>query len=228
MATVSGQAGEDVTGGGVTSGSSSSGTGSSGSSSSGSGSGSGSTALVTLVDLGRLEVTAGFSESDAAKVHVGQPATVSLDALPDARLAAHVVGIDTLSTVVSNVVTYNVTFALDRSTAGVKPGMSASVDVVTAERDNAVNLPSSAVSGTGGAASVTVLRNGQQTRVSVVAGLQGDSTTEILSGLTAGTVVVLPTATFARGSTTGTGTGTGFGGGRGGGVFGGGFAVPGG
>ena len=149
MAAVSGQAGEDVAGGGVTSGSSSSGTGTSGSSSVGSG--SGSSALVTLVDLGRLEVTAGFSETDAAKVHVGQPATVCLDALPAARLAAHVIGIDTLSTVVSNVVTYNVTFALDRSTAGVKPGMSASVDVVTAERDNAVNLPSSAVTGSGGA-----------------------------------------------------------------------------
>jgi macrolide-specific efflux system membrane fusion protein len=209
VASVSGHVGEDVAGGGVSSGTSS-GTDSTGSS-----------ALVTLVDLGRLEVTAGFSETDAAKVKVGQPATVGLDALPNAKLAAHVVAVDTLSTVVSNVVTYNVTFVLDRSTAGVKPGMSASVDVVTQERDNAITLPSSAVSGSGSAATVTVLRNGQQARISVVAGLQGDSNTEILSGLRAGETVVLPTATFASGTAGLTGTGgTGTrGGGLGGAVF---------
>ena len=138
------------------------------------------------MNLGRLEVTAGFSESDAAKIKIGKPATISLDALPDAKLAAHVIAIDTLSTVVSNVVTYNVTFLLDRTTAGVKPGMSASVDVITQERDNAINLPSSAVTGKGSNATVTVLKDGQQTRTAVVAGLQGDSTTEIVSGLKAG------------------------------------------
>jgi RND family efflux transporter MFP subunit len=207
VASVSGHVGEDVAGGGVTSSTSSS------DNSSGS---SGSSPLVTLVDLGQLEVSAGFSETDAAKVKVGQPATVGLDALPDAKLAAHVVAVDTLSTVVSNVVTYNVAFVLDRTTAGVKPGMSASVDVVTAERDNAINLPSSAVSGSGSAATVTVLRDGEQARVSVLPGLQGDSNTEILSGLKAGETVVLPTTTFATGSN-GTGV-TGTRGGGGGGV----------
>src|SRR5262249_32571062 len=113
--------------------------------------------------------------------------------------------------------------------AGVKPGMSASVDVVTQERDNAVNVPSSAVTGSGSTASVTVLRDGKETRQAVVAGLQGDSTTEIVSGLTDGETVVLPTTTFAGGSTGLTGAGTGGRGGRlggaGGGVF---FGGPGG
>jgi macrolide-specific efflux system membrane fusion protein len=222
VAAVSGRVGQDVSGGGVTSGSGSSDSSSGSSSSS---SNTSSSALVTLVDLGRLTVTAGFSESDAAKIKVGKPAAITLDALPDVKLAAHVVSIDTLSTVVSNVVTYDVTFVLDRTTPGIKPGMSASVDVIAQERANVVNLPSSAVTGTGSAASVTVLRNGRETRVPVVAGLQGDSNTEILSGLAGGETVVLPTTTFSSGagSTTRTGV-TGRAGGLGGGggiIFGG-------
>jgi multidrug resistance efflux pump len=207
VATVSARVGQTVQGGGVTLSSSSSSTGSNGSGS--------QTPLLTLVDLDGLTVTAGFSESDAAKIAVGRPATVTLDALPGKKLAAHVVSIDTLSTVVSNVVTYDVTFALDRSAVGVKPGMSASVDVVARERDNVVNVPSSAVTGSGASASVTVLKDGVQTRVPVVAGLQGDSTTEIVSGLAAGATVVLPTATFSGGSTS-TGTNGNRGGGLGG------------
>jgi multidrug efflux pump subunit AcrA (membrane-fusion protein) len=215
IATVSGHVGQDVSGGGVSSASSSS-SSSSSSASSNSSSNSSSSALVTLVDLGGLTVTAGFSESDAAKIKVGKPATITLDALPDAKLAAHVVSVDVLSTVVSNVVTYNVTFAIDRSTAGVKPGMSASVDVITQERSNVVNVPSSAVTGSGSNASVTLMQNGTQVRRSVVAGLQGDSTTEIVSGLNAGATVVLPTSTFSSTNTGNLGTGAN----RGNGTFG--------
>ena len=84
-----------------------------------------------------------------AKIKDGQPATVTVDALPGTKLAAHVVAIDTTSTVVSNVVTYNVTFAFDNPTpAGVKPGMTAEVDVIVAETDNVVHVPTSAVTGT--------------------------------------------------------------------------------
>ena len=51
------------------------------------------------------------------------------------------IAIDTTATVVSNVVTYNVTFALDNPTpAAVKPGMTAEVDVIVAERDNVVHV----------------------------------------------------------------------------------------
>ncbi|MGZ4384076.1 MAG: efflux RND transporter periplasmic adaptor subunit, partial [Gaiellaceae bacterium] len=66
----------------------------------------------------------------------------------------------------------------------------------------------SAVTGSGSAARVTVMRNGQETAVPVATGLKGDSTTEIVSGLKAGDQVVLPTATLASGSGLSTGTST--------------------
>ena len=80
--------------------------------------------FITLVDLDQPEVLAGFSESDAAKIHRGQPATVAVDALPNTQLAAHVISIATTQTVVSNVVTYEVTFLLDSTAPNLKPGMT--------------------------------------------------------------------------------------------------------
>ena len=58
-------------------------------------------------------------------------------------LGAKVIAIDSTATTVSNVVTYNVTFALTGGNAKLKPGMTADVDVVTAERDNALHVPTS-------------------------------------------------------------------------------------
>jgi hypothetical protein len=60
------------------------------------------------------------------------------------------------------------------------------------------------------------MQNGTQVRRSVVAGLQGDSTTEIVSGLNAGATVVLPTSTFSSTNTGNLGTGAN----RGNGTFG--------
>ena len=133
---------------------------------------------------------------------------------------------------VSNVVTYNVTFALLGTNAKLKPGMTADVEVVTAERDNALHVPTTAVTGSGPNASVTVLRNGKQVVTPVVAGLKGDDATEITSGLQAGDTVVLPTLNItglgsSASSTAATGAGGRFraaglaGGGFGGGGFGG-------
>ena len=66
-------------------------------------------------------------------------------------------------------------FALDRSEPKLKPGMSASVSVTVAERDNVLQVPSAAVTGSGLDARVTVVANGKQTTTPVVAGLKGDT-----------------------------------------------------
>jgi macrolide-specific efflux system membrane fusion protein len=231
VATVGGLIGQSVSGSGTSANSSStsstSSTGSAGGSSSSSSSSS-SSAFVSLINLQGLEVTASFSESDAVKIQLGQAGTITVSALPGKQLAAHVVAIDVSGTSSSGVVTYTVTMALDRSIAGLKPGMSANATVTTGERDNVLNVPNAAVTGAGSTATVKVLKNGVQSTVTVVAGLKGDSATEIVSGLTAGAQVVTSSgvATTA-GATTGTTRpgGAGFPGGGGGG-FGGGGGVP--
>jgi macrolide-specific efflux system membrane fusion protein len=195
VASVGGTLGQSVSGSGTTANSSSASstasTGSTGGAASSSSSTStSSSAFVTLVNLQGLEVTASFSESDAAKIKLGQAGTITVSALPNKQLAAHVVAIDTSGTSSSGVVTYTVTMALDRTVAGLKPGMSANATVTTGERDNVLNVPNAAVTGTGSTATVKVLKSGVQSTVNVVTGLKGDSTTEIVSGLTAGQQVV--------------------------------------
>jgi macrolide-specific efflux system membrane fusion protein len=201
VASVGGVLGQSVSGGGTSANSSSTSstasTGSTGGASASSSTSTSSSAFVTLVNTKGLEVTASFSESDAAKIQLGQAGTITVSALPGKELAAHVVAIDTSGTSSSGVVTYTVTMALDRTVAGLKPGMSANATVTTGERDNVLNVPNAAVTGTGSTATVKVLKNGVQSTVNVVTGLKGDSTTEIVSGITAGQQVVTSSGVVA-------------------------------
>jgi multidrug efflux pump subunit AcrA (membrane-fusion protein) len=216
VAAVDGTVGAQTSGGGSSAGSSAA-------SSSGTGSSS-SSGYVTLTGVKGMQVLADFAETDAVKIRAGQAATVTVDALPNKELAAHVLSIAGAATASSSVVTYPVVFALDRSEAQLKPGMTANVDVVVGEADNVLHVPTAAVRGSGSSATVTVLENGTQTSVPVVVGLQGDSSTAILSGLKANQTVVLPSVTISlstTGGTTGTTGTTGATTRRGGGGFGG-------
>lgn len=190
--------------------------GSSGSSGS-SGSGSSSSAFAILSDLSSMQLVVPLSESEIGNVRDGQTATVTVEALKGAKLAAHVGEVAILSTSNSGVVSYDVTFELDQMESGLKPGMSATAEVVVKQAEG-VNVPTSAISG----GSVTVLRDGRQERRRVVTGLAGDSSTIILSGLQTGEKVLLPTATSTGASSLTSRLGSRLGGGGLGGALGGG------
>lgn len=166
-----------------------SGGGSSGSGSSGSGSSdSGSSAsFAVLSDLSSMKLVAALSESEIHEVKAGQIATVTVEALEGRKLAAHVSEVAMLSSSSSGVVSYDVTFALDQMDPGLKPGMSATAEVVV-KQEEGISVPSSAISG----GTVTVVRGGKDVRQQVNIGLAGNSTTIVLSGLRAGETVLLP------------------------------------
>ena len=180
----------------------------------------GTTGFITLVNLSTLQVKAAFSETDAAKVQLGQAASISFDALASQTFTGKVVAIDAASTVTSNVVTYNVTVAPDSTSPQVKEGMTATVDVTVAEKDGVLVLPASAITGRGQTATVTVrTANGDEQR-QVSIGLRGDDSVEIVSGVSEGDVVVTKVATnTGGGATTGAQLGRGGRVGAGGGGF---------
>jgi hypothetical protein len=176
-----------------------------------------------------MQLVVALSESEIGNVKAGQPATVTVEALSGAKLAAHVGEVALLSTSSSGAVSYDVTFQLDQLEAGLKIGMSATAEVVVKQAEG-VNVPTSAIS----ADSVTIERDGKQVRQRVITGLAGNTSTIVLSGLKAGETVVLPAAsttssssslTSKLGGRTGAG---GLGGATGGGGGGGGFAGGGG
>jgi multidrug efflux pump subunit AcrA (membrane-fusion protein) len=247
IVSLGGEVGETVSGGGNSrasseSSESSSGSGGSGglggggsdssssSSSSSSESSSSSGAFAVLSDLSSMKLVVPLSESEVGSVKRGQPATVTVEALKGAKLAAHVSEVAAMPTSNSGVVSYDVTFTLDQLTAGLKAGMSATAEVVVQQAEG-VNVPSSAISG----GSVAVVEGGKQVRRAVTTGLAGDSTTIVLNGLKAGERVALPQATSSGsasllsrlGSRTGSKGSLGSGG-LGGGFAGGGFAGSGG
>jgi multidrug efflux pump subunit AcrA (membrane-fusion protein) len=184
---------------------------------------SSSSSFIELVDVSGYQLVVPLSESEITNVHVGQIATVTVEALEGRKFAAEVVSLPVLSTSSSGVVSYDVTFQLDQVAAGLKPGMSATAEVVV-KQEEGVNVPTSAIS----ADTVTVERSGKQVRQRVVTGLAGNTSTIILSGLKAGETVVLPAATSSTSSLTSK-LGSRLGGGAlGGGGLGGGFAGGGG
>ncbi len=222
IVTLSGQVGEVVSASGTTrasndsgsSGSSGSGTsatggstssarsggasssGSTGSAGSSGSSGSSSTAFAVLSDLSSMHLVVALSESEIGNVKVGQIATVTVEALNGRKLAAHVSEVATLSTSSSGVVSYDVTFQLDQMIDGLKPGMSATAEVVVKQAEG-VSVPTSAISG----GSVTVARAGKDVRQPVVTGLAGNTSTILLSGVKAGETVVLPAAVSTSSAT---------------------------
>jgi len=216
IVSLSGQVGETVSGGGTTKASSSAGSSSgsgtgaaatggasatgarsstTGSSSSSTSSSSSSSSFAVLSDLSSMQLVVPLSESEIGNVKDGQTATVTVEALNGAKLAAHVSEVAMLSTSNSGVVSYDVTFQLNQLASGLKVGMSATAEVVVKQTEG-VNVPTSAIS----ADTVTVERAGNQVRQRVVTGLAGNTSTIILSGLKAGETVVLPAASSSTGT----------------------------
>ncbi len=208
VTSISGTVGED----------SSSATGSTSSSTTGSSSSSSTTAsgFVVIQGITHLQVTSMVAEADAAKVQVGDSATVTFSAL-DESARGRVTSIDLQDTVSNNVVEYGVTVTLSDAPRKVRLGQTASVSIVTGVARNVLTVPSSAVTSVGNNSTVTVLQNGQQSVRPVQVGLVGDSSTEITGGLSEGDVVLLTTGTGSSGFTfPGGGIPGGFGGGLGG------------
>jgi multidrug efflux pump subunit AcrA (membrane-fusion protein) len=186
------------------------------------------TGFIVLTDIGGLQVTAGFSESDVAKIAVGQSASIAFTALPNATGDAKVSSIALLPTTSSGATTYTVTFQLTGKVAGLKPGMTATATVIVADSPNAISVTSRAVTTRGGRSTVNVVTtvNGKQveTPTSVLVGIVGDSSDEILSGLKVGQLVALPAVVSSSSALTGVPStlggaglgGAGLGGGRGG------------
>ncbi|HEX5310013.1 MAG TPA: biotin/lipoyl-binding protein [Solirubrobacteraceae bacterium] len=212
------------------SGRSGSGSGDSGAAaSSGSGSGGSTQAFAVLSDLSSMKLVAALSESEIHEVKIGQIATVTVEALEGrtqggtplgaqaGKLAAHVSEVATLSSSSSGVVSYDVTFALDQMDPGLKPGMSATAEVVV-KQEAGVSVPSSAISG----GTVTVVRAGKDVPQQVSTGLAGNSTTIVLSGLHAGETVLLPQAASSGASSLSSLLRSRLGGGGGGALLGGG------
>ncbi|GHO81668.1 hemolysin D [Ktedonobacter sp. SOSP1-85] len=192
VAVINGTIGQNVSSSGSVSGGSSSGSSSSSSSSGSSSSSSSSQAFITLTDTGKLMVSAQINEADIGSIQVGQPAQFTLTAYPSQTFRASVASINTIGQVTSNVVNYTVMLAVDNQSIGsarVYPGMTATVNITTAQRIDALLIPATALSFPS-----TALQNGEIDRTQYLSLLRnnlGGSSTGGTGGAQSDTRVIL-------------------------------------
>jgi macrolide-specific efflux system membrane fusion protein len=168
-----------------------------------------------------MVATALVTETDVSSIKPAQVATVTITAL-GTDVSGTVGTVSTTGSSSSGVVGFGVVVAIDSVPAGVLPGMSVQVTVVTAQAPGVLSIPSVALGGTLGSYTVSVLAaDGTVSSRSVGTGLVTTDLAEITTGLAAGDKVVTGTASTQLTTTNGgggfRGPGGGFGGGFGGG-----------
>ena len=110
------------------------------------------TVLMTIADLSIMEVEVEVDETDVVNVRLGQKAEVHVDALPNQTIAGQVteVGSSALQKIGATAGTeeskdFKVVVTLDNPPSSLKPGLSASADIITANKKKALAIPISAL-----------------------------------------------------------------------------------
>lgn len=96
-------------------------------------------------DLTKMEIRIDVDEADVGKVRVDQTATFAVDAYPDRRFPARIREVRYASEVVQGVVTYKAILAIDNSELLLRPGMTATAEVVVAHVKGALVVPNAAL-----------------------------------------------------------------------------------
>lgn len=108
---------------------------------------SGGTTLLTIANLDEVQVRTLVDETDVGRIQPGMPVTVRVDAHSERTFRGVVEKIEPMATVQQSVVMFPILVKLDNRDGVLKPGMSAEVTVLTAERPGALTLPNNAIVG---------------------------------------------------------------------------------
>jgi HlyD family secretion protein len=146
-----------------------------------------------ILGEGGLEVSANIPEVDIAKVAVGNPATVILDAYgEEVPFEVTVTQIDPAETVIDGVATYKTTFTFNTADERVRSGMTANIVVATQKREGVLVIPFRATTVKDGQRVVLVVRGEERVDVPVKLGLRGNNgDVEVVSGLSEGDTLVI-------------------------------------
>ena len=143
----------------------------------------GSVGISMLTDA-PFAVEADVPEADIAKISIGDPLKITLDALPVVNLSGKVFSIDPGPKIIGGVVTYRIKASIDNAEQRVRAGMTANLDIETARIDNVLFVPQRAVIEKDAKSQVRVLVGGQIKNIEVKTGIRSsEGTIEIKSGL---------------------------------------------
>ncbi|HET6284103.1 MAG TPA: efflux RND transporter periplasmic adaptor subunit [Polyangia bacterium] len=149
-------------------------------------------------DLRAMQVHTSVPEADIGRLKTGIKATFTVDAYPDEKWQGVIREVRNAAQINQNVVTYDAVVDVDNEGARLRPGMTATVSFVYAEKAHAVAIPNAALryrpkhdssaaaagepAGRGGWRPVYVLVNGSPVRRLVRLGISNGKLTEVVQG----------------------------------------------
>jgi HlyD family secretion protein len=143
-------------------------------------------------DLRNMQIDSSYAEADIGHVRVGQAVHFTVDAFPGRLFVGKVSQVRLNATVQQNVVTYDVVVSVNNPDQTLKPGMTAYVNIVTAQKSNVLLVPNSAfrfkpkgekkVRMKAGTSIIYVIRGATLEPVPVKAGITDNRMTEIVEG----------------------------------------------
>jgi HlyD family secretion protein len=172
------------------------------------------TVLLSIADLSIMEAEVEVDETDVVSVRMGQAADVHVDAFPDRVFKGKVTEVGSSALVKTTAQTaqeskdFKVVITLDDPSKLLKPGLSASADIITAQKKQVLAVPISALvlkdveAASGGTVEplksrtnteeegVYVVENERTKFVPVRKGIMGELMIEVVSGLTEGQEIV--------------------------------------
>jgi|SaaInl8_200m_RNA_FD_contig_41_919002_length_2600_multi_13_in_0_out_0_3 HlyD family secretion protein len=148
--------------------------------------------VIVLSEVDALQAETNLDETDVARIEVGYPVIITLDAFPGVEFSGRVESIAPVAIVQSGVVLYPVTINLDEmADLPLRSGMTANVSILVESREAALLVPLRAIETEGKQAYVWRVTPEGSERVAITLGLLTDTEAEILSGLAAGEEVVV-------------------------------------
>jgi HlyD family secretion protein len=103
------------------------------------------TLFLIAKNLKQMQVEANVSEAEIGAVRQGQNATFTVEAFPGRMFSGKVTQIRQAPVAVQNVISYDVVISADNSDLALKPGMTATAHIVTAERHDVLRIPEAAL-----------------------------------------------------------------------------------
>ena len=140
------------------------------------------TVAFRIDDVSHMLVDLQVSEVDINNVTIGQPATLTFDAILTKEYHGKVVEVGQAGDTVQGVVSFTVTVELTDADELVKPGMTAAVNVVIEEQKDVLLIPNRAVRLVDGERVVYVLVDGQPVQVKIKLGTSSDTMSVLVGG----------------------------------------------
>lgn len=144
------------------------------------------TSVVTVISDSKLGIEIDLPEIDSIKVNVGNPVSITLDALGEEKFSGVVESVNRTETMVDGVAVYEARIIFDNPDPRIISGMTAEVSITTNKKESVISVPLRSVKqkSNGDFYVTTIDPSGKEKEAVVTVGLRSsDGYAEIISGL---------------------------------------------